>query len=85
MCSQSEVLPRVDGRKAERPWLPENPTLALMELPINDKELNTIVSALRLGGDAALYQKLNTIKEIRDANPGGPYKKIAREEFGFVI
>ena len=55
-----------------------------MELPINDKELNTIVSALRLGGDAALYQKLNTIKEIRDANPGGPYKKIAREEFGFV-
>ena len=56
-----------------------------MELPINDKELNTIVSALRLGGDAALYQKLNTIKEIRDANPGGPYKKIAREEFGFVI
>ena len=56
-----------------------------MELPINDKELNTIVSALRLGGDAALYQKLNTIKEIRDANPGGPHKKIAREEFGFVL
>ena len=55
-----------------------------MELPINDKELATIVSALRLGGDAALYQKLR-IKEIRDANPGGPYKKIAREEFGFVI
>ena len=45
-----------------------------MDLPINDKELATIVSALRLGGDSALYQKLNTIKEIRDANPGGPYK-----------
>jgi|TARA_A100001201_G_scaffold4426_1_gene8968 hypothetical protein len=56
-----------------------------MELPINDKELKTIVSALRLGGDAALYQKLNTIKEIRDANPGGAYKKIAREQFGFVL
>ena len=56
-----------------------------MDLPINDKELATIVSALRLGGDASLYQKLNKIKEIRDANPGGPYKKIAREEFGFVI
>ena len=56
-----------------------------MELPINDKELATIVSALRLGGDAALYQKMNRIKEIRDANPGGPYKKIAREEFGFVL
>ena len=34
-----------------------------MELPINDKELATIVSALRLGGDAALYQKLTRIKE----------------------
>ena len=38
-----------------------------MDLPINDKELATIVSALRLGGDAALYQKMNKIKEIRDA------------------
>ena len=56
-----------------------------MDLPIKDKELATIVSALRLGGDAALYQKLNIIKDIRDKNPGGPYKKIAREEFGFVI
>ena len=33
-----------------------------MELPINEKELNTIVSALRLGGDVALYQKLSTYK-----------------------
>ena len=56
-----------------------------MDLPINDKELNTIVSALRLGGDTALYQKMVRIKEIRDANPGGPYKKIAREEFGFAL
>ena len=56
-----------------------------MDLPINDKELATIVSALRLGGDAALYQKLTRIKEIREENPGGAYKKIAREQFGFVI
>ena len=56
-----------------------------MELPIDDNELNTIVSALRLGGDAALYQKLKIIKEIREENPGGSYKKIAREQFGFVI
>ena len=56
-----------------------------MELPVNDKELNTIVSALRLGGDAALYQKMKNIKDIRDANPGGPWKKIAREEYGIVI
>ena len=55
-----------------------------MELPINDKELATIVSALRLGGDAALYQKLNTIKEIREENPGGSYKKILREQYGMV-
>jgi len=56
-----------------------------MDLPITDKELATIVSALRLGGDTSLYQKLNKIKDIRDKNPGGPYKKIAREEFGFVL
>ena len=33
-----------------------------MELPINEKELNTIISAMRLGGDTALYQKLWTYK-----------------------
>ena len=55
-----------------------------MDLPISDKELATIVSALRLGGDAALYQKINTIKKIRETNPD-TYKKVAREEFGFVI
>ena len=58
---------------------------AIMDLPINDKELKTIVNALRLGGDTSLYQKLNTIHQIREENPGGPYKKIAREQFGFVI
>ena len=56
-----------------------------MELPINDAELATIVGALRLGGDTSLYQKLKIIKEIREENPGGSYKKIAREKFGFVI
>ena len=29
-----------------------------MDLPINNKELDTIISAMRLGGDVALYQKL---------------------------
>ena len=56
-----------------------------MDLPINDQELETIVSALRLGGDAALYQKLKLVKETRDENPGGPYKKILRETHGMVI
>ena len=55
-----------------------------MDLPINDKELATIVSAMRLGGDAALYQKLKIIKEIRDANPDGPYKQILRKEYGMI-
>ena len=55
-----------------------------MELPINDKELATIVNALTLGGDSALYQKLKTIKEIREENPGGAYKKILREQHGMV-
>ena len=56
-----------------------------MDLPINDKELATIVKSLTLGGDTALYQKLKLIKEIRDANPGGPCKKILRESHGMVI
>jgi len=56
-----------------------------MDLPINNKELATIVSALHLGGDSALYQKLKLVKETIDENPGGPYKKILRESHGMVI
>ena len=56
-----------------------------MDLPINDKELATIVKSLTLGGDTALYQKLKLVKETRDKNPGGPYKKILRETHGMVI
>ena len=57
----------------------------LMDLPINDKELATIVSSLRLGGDTSLYQKLSTVKSVRDAEPNGPYKKTLREQYGMVI
>ena len=56
-----------------------------MDLPINDKELATIVNSLTLGGDTALYQKLKLVKETIDANPDGPYKKILRESHGMVI
>ena len=56
-----------------------------MDLPINNKELATIVSALHLGGNTALYQKLKLVKETIDENPGGPYKKILRESHGMVI
>ena len=56
-----------------------------MDLPINDKDLDTIVSALHLGGDTSLYQRLKLIKEVREENPDGPYKKILREKYGMVI
>jgi hypothetical protein len=46
-----------------------------MELPINDNELDTIVRALTLGGDTALYQKLKLVKETREQ--GG--KQLLRE------
>ena len=56
-----------------------------MDLPIDDKDLSTIVSALALGGDARLYHLLKDVKQIRELNPDGPYKKILREEKGMVI
>ena len=51
-----------------------------MDLPINDKDLATIVNALALGGDARLYHLLKEVKKVRDDNPGGPYKKILRDK-----
>jgi hypothetical protein len=53
-----------------------------MDLPINDQELNTIVKAMALGGDAALYHKLKLVKELKEQ--GLPYKKILREQYGMV-
>jgi hypothetical protein len=53
-----------------------------MDLPINDDELNTIISAMTMGGDTALYQKLKLVKELREQNL--PYKKILREQYGMV-
>ena len=54
-----------------------------MDLPINDEELNTIIYAMSLGGDSALYQKLKLVKELKEQ--GLPYKKILREEYGMVV
>ena len=51
-----------------------------MELPINDTDLETIVNALSLGGDTRLYHLLKEVKDVRDNNPGGPYKRILREK-----
>ena len=54
----------------------------LMDLPISDNELATIVKAMSLGGDTALYQKLKLVKELREQDL--PYKKILREQYGMV-
>ena len=40
-----------------------------MDLPIDDKDLSTIVNALALGGDARLYHLLKEVKKVRDDNP----------------
>ena len=63
-----------------------------MELPIDDKEFAYIVTALckcrkNVGEPQCekLYEKLKLVKEVRDENPGGPYKKILREQHGMVI
>jgi hypothetical protein len=63
-----------------------------MDLPIDDKEFNYIVLALwkcrKNSGEPQckdLYEKLKLVKEVRDENPGGPYKKILRETHGMVI
>ena len=56
-----------------------------MDLPINYKDLATIVKAIALGGDARLYHLLKEVKDVRDANPDGPYKRILREQKGISI
>ena len=43
-----------------------------MDLPIDDKDLEVIVNALALGGDARLYHKLKEVKQVREMYPGGP-------------
>ena len=63
-----------------------------MDLPIDDKELAVILRQLwksrKNPGEpdvAPLYEKIKLVKEVRDANPDGPYKKILREEHNMVI
>ena len=66
-----------------------------MDLPIDDKELNTLVMITeKVKGDGLgkrdvdaekLYNKLKLVKEVRDENPDGPYKRILRVKHGMVI
>ena len=55
-----------------------------MDLPINDQDLDTIVKALALGGDARLYHLLKEVKQVSQNDPNGPYKRTLREK-GIVI
>ncbi len=64
----------------------------MMDLPIDDKEFEYIVLALwkcrKNAGEPQckdLYDKLKLVKEVMDQNPGGPYKKILREQYSMVI
>jgi len=59
-----------------------------MDLPIDDKELDLLVwMSEHTSGDGAdeLHEKLKLVKEVRDENPDGPYKRILREKHGMVI
>ena len=37
-----------------------------MELPIDDKDLNTIINALALGGDTRLYFLLKNVRDNKN-------------------
>jgi hypothetical protein len=54
-----------------------------MELTLTEKEMDSILSALRLGGNPTLYQKLKIANDLM--KKGLPYKKILREQYGYVI
>ena len=53
-----------------------------MELPINDSELSEILAVLP---DSPVRERLSLIAQVREENPGGPWKKILREKHGMVI
>ena len=62
-----------------------------MDLPINDKELDLIISAIdRLNWDnetEKLHNKLKLVKEVRQHSGSwpSPHKKMLREKHGMVI
>ena len=64
-----------------------------MDLPIDKQEFDEIVDALcnehydwdKREFRSNLYHKMKLVQEVMIANPGGPYKKILREEHNMVI
>ena len=55
-----------------------------MDLPINDKELATIVSALRLGGDTSL-SKTKIDQEIRELTQVVLTKKLPEKNLDLLF
>ena len=63
-----------------------------MDLPINKEEFDEIVDALcnehwepsKREFRSDLYQKMLLVQRVMNENPGGPYKKILREQHGMV-
>ena len=60
-----------------------------MDLPINKKEFDYIVTALwkcRKTEDECgdLYEKMKLVQDVMNDYPDGPYKKILREQYGMV-
>ena len=53
-----------------------------MDLPIDDKELEVIIESVS-DVDIELTRKLRLIQEVRDQNPGGPYKKYFVKNMGW--
>ena len=80
----AKVSPWMKFSREEEFLIPKDKVITVVEVD-TEVQIFYAMSLRRLGGDAVLYQKLNTIKKIREENPGGPYKKIAREQFGFVL
>ena len=60
-----------------------------MDLPINKKEFDYIVTALwkcRKTEDECgdLYEKMKLVQDVMNEYSDGPYKKILREQYGMV-
>ena len=64
-----------------------------MDLPIDKQEFDEIIDSLcnehwdynKREFRSKLYHKMKLVQEVMDANPGGPYKRILREEHNMVI
>ena len=58
-----------------------------MQLPINDKDLETIINALALGGDTRLYHLLKNIKEDRQLRKEVRYvvEVLYLEYYNYII